>query len=158
MNSFIAGSAFCPGLPNREPTDSEKRLRVYKSSATMARHAWRVDKDSTKRHKNGNARLDAVRSAIPPKIVCLYGFRCELVKQTSEGDELYVHVHVVFVKLYMYVLNKTMCMQCNMIAYMYLQFLKMFLLLGTFKFYLFLAKENKQFRKTHFTKKLRQAR
>ena len=52
MNSFIAGSVFCPGLPNREPTDFEKRLRVYKSSAMMARHAWRVDKALAKTHKN----------------------------------------------------------------------------------------------------------
>ena len=28
VNSFIAGSAFCPGLPNRNPMDSEKRLQV----------------------------------------------------------------------------------------------------------------------------------
>ena len=44
VNSFIAGSAFCLGPPNREPTDSEKRLRVYMSARTMARHGWCVDK------------------------------------------------------------------------------------------------------------------
>ena len=54
-------------LPNREPTDSEKRLRVYKSSAMMACHAWYVDKAPTKTHKNRNARLDALRSAVPKK-------------------------------------------------------------------------------------------
>ena len=61
VNSFIAGSAFCPGLPNHEPMDSEKRLRVYKSSATIARHAWRVDKAPAKTHKNRNAHLDALQ-------------------------------------------------------------------------------------------------
>ena len=30
--------AFCPGPPNREPTDSETRLRVYTSASAMARH------------------------------------------------------------------------------------------------------------------------
>ena len=65
---------------HREPTDSEKRLRVYKSSATMARHAWHVDKAPAKTHKNRNARLGALRSAVPTKIACLYGLRCELVK------------------------------------------------------------------------------
>ena len=68
MNSFIAGSAFCSGPPNRGPLDSEKRLRVYKSSATMALHAWRVDKAPAKTHKNRNARLDALRSAVPKNI------------------------------------------------------------------------------------------
>ena len=48
--------------------DSEKRLRVHKSSATMARHAWRVDKAPAKTHENRNARLDALRLAIPKKI------------------------------------------------------------------------------------------
>ena len=37
MNSFIDGSAFCPGPPNRVPSDSEKHLRVYTSSCTMSR-------------------------------------------------------------------------------------------------------------------------
>ena len=41
---FIAGSAFCTGPQNREPTDSEKRLRVYASASAMARHGWCVDK------------------------------------------------------------------------------------------------------------------
>ena len=40
----IAGSAFCPGLPNRGPMDSEKHLRVYTWARPMARHGWRVDK------------------------------------------------------------------------------------------------------------------
>ena len=61
--------------------DSEKRLRVYKLSATMARHAWRVDKVPAKTYKNRNVHLDALRSAVPKKIVCLYGLRCELFKK-----------------------------------------------------------------------------
>ena len=51
VSSFIACSAFCPGPPNRDPMDSEKLLRVYKSSATMARHSWRVDKAPAKKSK-----------------------------------------------------------------------------------------------------------
>ena len=66
MNSFIVGSAFCPGPPNRDPMDSEKRLRVYKSSATMARHVWRVDK-------------------APAKAPMLTRLRCELVNQFTSG-------------------------------------------------------------------------
>ena len=62
VNSFVACSAFCLGPPNHDPVDSEKWLRVYKSSATMARHAWLVDKAPAKTHKNWNARLDAFRS------------------------------------------------------------------------------------------------
>ena len=50
VNLFIAYTAFSPGPPNRDPMDSEKRLRVYKSSTTMARHAWRVDKAPAKTH------------------------------------------------------------------------------------------------------------
>ena len=50
VNSFIACSAFCPGPPNRDPKDSEKRWRVYTSTAMMARHAWRVYKSSGKQH------------------------------------------------------------------------------------------------------------
>ena len=37
VNSFIDGSAFCPGPLNRVPSDSEKHLRVYTSSCTMLR-------------------------------------------------------------------------------------------------------------------------
>ena len=62
VNSFIAWSAFCLGPPNCDPMDSEKRLRVYKSSATMARHA------PAKKHTNQNAHLDALRSAEPKKL------------------------------------------------------------------------------------------
>ena len=54
-------------LPNHKPMDSEKRLRVYKSSATMARHVWRVDKapaKTHKTHKTRNAHLDALRSNV----------------------------------------------------------------------------------------------
>ena len=44
VNSFIDGSGFCPGPPNRVPSDSEKHLRVYTSFCTMSRpHVWRVD-------------------------------------------------------------------------------------------------------------------
>ena len=35
--------SFCPGPPNRVPSDSGKHLRVYTSSRTMSRHVWRVD-------------------------------------------------------------------------------------------------------------------
>ena len=38
VHSFIVCSAFCPGPPNRDPMDSEKRLRVYKLGSTMARN------------------------------------------------------------------------------------------------------------------------
>ena len=51
------------------PFDSEKRLHVYKSSATMSRHVWHVNKAPAKTHKNRNARLDALRSAVSTKIV-----------------------------------------------------------------------------------------
>ena len=61
---------------------TEKRLRVYKSSSTMIHHAWRVDKAPAKTHKNRIARLDALRSAVPQQIACLYGLRCELVNIT----------------------------------------------------------------------------
>ena len=71
VNSFIACSTFCPGPPNRDPMDSEKRMRVYKSSATMARHAWRIDKAPTKTHKNRNARLDGLRFTVQKKN-CVY--------------------------------------------------------------------------------------
>ena len=50
--------------------DSVKWLRVYKSSATMARHAWRVDKAPAKTHKSRNVCLAALWLAV----------RCELVK------------------------------------------------------------------------------
>ena len=55
VNSLIVCSAICPGPPNCDPMDSEKRLRVYTSAATMARHEWRVDKSSDKTRKNRNA-------------------------------------------------------------------------------------------------------
>ena len=71
VNSFIACSAFCPGPPNRDPRDSEKRWRVYASIAMMARHAWRVYKSSDKTQK---------KSVVPTKFAGLYGIRCELVK------------------------------------------------------------------------------
>ena len=55
VNSFVACSAFCPGPPNRDPRDSEKRWRVYTSIAMMARHGWRVDTALGKTHKKRNA-------------------------------------------------------------------------------------------------------
>ena len=57
---------FVPGHWTVNPQTPEKRLHVYKSSATMARHAWHVDKAPAKTHKN--------------RIACLYGLRCKLVK------------------------------------------------------------------------------
>ena len=68
VNLFTACSAFCPGPPNRDPRDSEKRWRVYTSITMMARHTWRVYKSSGKTHKNRNACIDAHRSAVPIKI------------------------------------------------------------------------------------------
>ena len=38
----INASFFCPGPPNRDPRDFEKRWRVYTSIAMMARHGWHV--------------------------------------------------------------------------------------------------------------------
>ena len=61
VNSFIVCSAFCLGPPNRDPTDSEKRLRVYKSGATMACHVWRVDQPPGHTHRNRNACLKVLR-------------------------------------------------------------------------------------------------
>ena len=58
VNSFTACSAFCPGPPNRDPRDSEKRWLVYTSIAMMACHEWRVYKSSGKTHKNQNACID----------------------------------------------------------------------------------------------------
>ena len=43
MNSFIDGSAFCPGAPKRVPSDSEKHLHVYTSSHKCHSHVWHVD-------------------------------------------------------------------------------------------------------------------
>ena len=57
MNSFVVCSDICPGPPNRDPMDSEKRLRVYTSAATMARHEWRVDKSSGKNVKKSECVL-----------------------------------------------------------------------------------------------------
>ena len=50
MNSFIDGSAFCPGAPKRVRSDSEKHLRLYTSSHVCHSHEWRVD---TATGKNG---------------------------------------------------------------------------------------------------------
>ena len=83
VNSFIDGSAFCPGTPNRDPTDSEKHLHVYTSAQ------WHATGDvltrlPAKTHKNRNACLDALRSPFQQKIASLYGIRCELVKVTIQ--------------------------------------------------------------------------
>ena len=48
VNSFIACSAFCLGHPTMTPRNSEKRWRVYTSTAMMARYAWHVYKSSSK--------------------------------------------------------------------------------------------------------------
>ena len=55
VNSFIDGSAFCPGAPKRVPSDSEKYLRVYTSSHVCHSHEWRVDTASGKTLKKQNA-------------------------------------------------------------------------------------------------------
>ena len=51
VNSFIACRAFCPGPPNCDARDAEKRWRVYTSISMMARHGWRVYKSSGKNTK-----------------------------------------------------------------------------------------------------------
>ena len=43
VNSFIDGSAFCPGAPKHVSSDSEKHLRVYTSSHKCHSHVWCVD-------------------------------------------------------------------------------------------------------------------
>ena len=68
VNSFIACSAFCPGPPNSDPMDSEKRLHVYKSSATCGVLTRLLPK----------IKIKMIRPS--KKIACLYGLRCELVK------------------------------------------------------------------------------
>ena len=77
VNSFIDGSAFCPGPLNRVPSDSEKHLHVYTSSGTMSRHVWRVDTTPGQTHK----KTDVRRSTVETKIAGLhvYGIRCEVV-------------------------------------------------------------------------------
>ena len=60
--------------------DSEKRLRVYKSAATMARHAWNVDKSPGHTHRNQNACLKVLRLSMGKICACIHGLRCELVK------------------------------------------------------------------------------
>ena len=83
VNSFIAGSAFCSGPPNREPTDSEKWLRVHMLARTMARHGWRVDKalgQNTQKSECVLKRSPIHRST--KKFHRLYGIRRELVKWT----------------------------------------------------------------------------
>ena len=40
--TLIDGSAFCPGVPRRVPSDSEKQLHVYTSSHICHSHEWRV--------------------------------------------------------------------------------------------------------------------
>ena len=75
VNSFIVCSAFCPGPPNRDPMDSEKRLRAYKSAATMAHHTWRVDKSPGHTHRNRNACLKFLRFIMGNIFACIYGLR-----------------------------------------------------------------------------------
>ena len=52
VNSFIDGSAFCPGPPNCVPSDSEKHLRVYTSSRTMSQPrvaCWRGSRQNSQK-------------------------------------------------------------------------------------------------------------
>ena len=56
VNSFIDGSAFCPGAPKRVPSHSKKQLRVYTSSHICHSHKWRVDTATGKTLKNGMLR------------------------------------------------------------------------------------------------------
>ena len=63
------------------PMDSEKRLRVYKSAAMMARHAWRVDKAPGHTHRNRNACLKVLRLSMGKICACVHGLRCELVNE-----------------------------------------------------------------------------
>ena len=68
MNSFIDGSAFCPGAPKRVPTDSEEHLHVYTSSHVCHSHEWRVDMATGKTLKKRNACWDVRISAVENKI------------------------------------------------------------------------------------------
>ena len=68
VNSFIACSAFCPGPPNREPTDSEKRLRVprwHGMHGVLTRLPSKI-------FKNRNARLDALRCELVNAIITFH--------------------------------------------------------------------------------------
>ena len=75
VNSFIACSAFCLGPPNHDHMDSEKRLRVYKSSATMARRGtprvacWQGSRQNTQKSECAFRRSPIRRS---PKKLCVY--------------------------------------------------------------------------------------
>ena len=53
VNSFIDGSAFCPGAPKCVPSDSEKQLRVYTSFHICHSREWRVDTATGKTLKKG---------------------------------------------------------------------------------------------------------
>ena len=57
VNSFIDGSAFCPGAPKRVPSDTEKHRRVYTSSNVCHSHEWRVDTASGKTLKKTECRV-----------------------------------------------------------------------------------------------------
>ena len=67
------------GATERDPMDSEKRLHVYKSGATMACQAWRVDKSSGNTRRNRQACLKVVWLSMGKICVCIYGLRSELV-------------------------------------------------------------------------------
>ena len=54
VNSFIDGSAYCPGAPKHVPSDSEKYLRVYMSSHKCHSHVWHVDTATGKTLKKLN--------------------------------------------------------------------------------------------------------
>ena len=95
VNSFIVCSAFCPGPPNRDPMDSEKRLRVYKSGATLARHVWRVDKSPGHPRRNRNACLKVLRLSMGKISACIYGLRSELVKIVHQP----ININRMFLKI-----------------------------------------------------------
>ena len=94
MNSFIACSAFCPGYQTVTPWTPRNDC-VYASQAprwraTMARHAWRVDKAPAKTHKNRNARLDALRSDVPKRLSVFTTYDANwLIIGSSEARILY---------------------------------------------------------------------
>ena len=74
MNSFIDGSAFCPGAPKRVPSDSEKQLRVYTPSHVC--HGYRQNSQKTE--------CVLRRPPIENKIAGLNGHRSEQVKTSAE--------------------------------------------------------------------------
>ena len=56
-------------------------IQVKCHDGTTCLVCWQGSRQN--KHKNRNARLDALRSVVPNKIACLYGLRCELANQLS---------------------------------------------------------------------------